>query len=164
MTTTIRSQIATDLAEARKSKATALSNGVSLALGVQTTIDTLSLVSSLLTETETRKKHREALTDSEVVAALRKMIKQRLDVADQYDKAGRTESALTERAEARIIEKYVPQTKDKAETEKLVDQIISETGASSMSDMGKIMGRLSADDTIDKKIASQLVREKLSGN
>ena len=82
------------------------------------------------------------LDDARIVSVLDKMLKQRRDSITQYTAAGRTDLADVESAEVAIIQEYLPQALTEAEIEDLVGQAIAETGASSVSDMGKVMALL----------------------
>lgn len=103
------------------------------------------------------------LEEDEVVRVLRKAVKQRQEAAEQYEAGGRPDRAEEERAEVRIIEDYLPDLMDHAELEAAVDEVIADVGATSMSDMGTVMGELMERQgpRVDGKTASALVREKL---
>ncbi len=82
--------------------------------------------------------------DAEVLAILAKMIKQRNESARQYEEGGRLELAEGEREEIKIIQEYLPKQLDESETEAAIASAITTTGASSIRDMGKVMGHLKA--------------------
>ncbi len=82
------------------------------------------------------------LDDTAVISVLEKMIKQRRDSRQQYEQAGREELAAQEAFEIDILQGYMPAALSESEISELVDAAIVETGASSMKDMGKIMGEL----------------------
>ena len=82
------------------------------------------------------------LDDIAVISVLEKMIKQRRDSRQQYEQAGREELAAQEAFEIDILQGYMPAALSESEISELVDAAIVETGASSMKDMGKIMGEL----------------------
>lgn len=82
------------------------------------------------------------LDDAAIIAVLDKMVKQRKDSITQYEDAGRDELAAVEKQELDIIQVYLPQPLTTEEVEALLDAAIAETGASSMQDMGKVMGIL----------------------
>jgi len=82
------------------------------------------------------------LDDAQILSVLDKMLKQRRDSIAQYTAAGRTDLADVESAEVAIIQEYLPQALTEVEIENLVGQAIAETGASSISDMGKVMALL----------------------
>jgi uncharacterized protein YqeY len=104
------------------------------------------------------------LTDDEVVKALQSLVKQRHDSIEQYEKAGRTELAAKESAEASIIEEYLPQAASAEEIEAAVRSAISETGATSMKDMGAVMKATLATlsgTNADGKLVSETVKRLL---
>jgi hypothetical protein len=104
------------------------------------------------------------LTDEQVVAALRTAIKQREDAAEQFSAGGRADRAAAEREEVAVIEAYLPSLLAGDELAAAVDEAIATAGASSPSDMGKVMGQLMSryQGRIDGKAANALVREKLA--
>src|SRR5918912_1891327 len=79
------------------------------------------------------------LTDEEMTKALQSLVKQRRDSIEQYEKGGRPELAEKERAEIEVIEAYLPQAASREEIEQAVAAAITETGATSMRDMGAVM-------------------------
>ncbi|HEV2914907.1 MAG TPA: GatB/YqeY domain-containing protein [Pyrinomonadaceae bacterium] len=105
-----------------------------------------------------------ALDEDELVKALQSLVKQRRDSVEQYEKAGRRELADKERAEIEVIEAYMPQAASRDEIEQAVSMAISETGASSMRDMGAVMksaqARL-AGRNADGRTISEIVKSKL---
>lgn len=82
------------------------------------------------------------LDDTDILAILTKMVKQRQDAASQFDNANRDDLAANERAEIVIIETFLPQPLSEDEVNALIDAAISSTEAKSMQDMGKVMGQL----------------------
>lgn len=104
------------------------------------------------------------LTDEEVAKALQSLVKQRRDSIEQYEKAGRTELAEKEAAEISHIEAYLPQAATPEEIAAAVEAAISETGASSMKDMGTVMKAAMANlvgKSADGKLVSEIVRSRL---
>ncbi|ABI39977.1 GatB/Yqey domain protein [Shewanella sp. MR-4] len=85
---------------------------------------------------------RETLNDEQVIAVLTKMVKQRRDSIAQYEAAGRNELAAAEAEEIQVIETFLPTPLSEAEIAAFIDAAIAEIGASSMADMGKVMGAL----------------------
>jgi len=79
------------------------------------------------------------LDDTQVLAVLEKMQKQRRDSIEQFDKAGRTDLSIIERYEMSVIEGYLPAKLDDAELETIIDAAIAESGATSARDMGKVV-------------------------
>lgn len=82
------------------------------------------------------------LDDPQVLGVMDKMVKQRRESLDQYLRAGREDLAAQEQFELDVIGTYLPEPLSETEIDALIDKVIDETGASSMKDMGTIMGRL----------------------
>ncbi len=103
--------------------------------------------------------------DALVTEVLQKMVKQRRESADIYRKNGREDRAAAEEAEIAIIERFLPRQLSEEEAEAKIREIIAETGAASMKDMGRVMAlvkeRLGA--SIEPARASGLVKAALSG-
>jgi len=106
-----------------------------------------------------------SLDDNAVISVLEKMIKQRRDSHQQYEQAGREELAAQEAFEIGILQGYMPAALSESEISELVDAAILETGASSMKDMGKIMGVLKPklQGRADMGAVSGQVRARLGG-
>ncbi len=104
------------------------------------------------------------LTDGQALSVIQKMVKQRKDSISQFSDAGRTDLVDIEEAELLIINNYMPKQLSKDEVEAAVIKAISETGADSMKDMGKLMGILKGqlDGKADMGVVSQLIKAKLS--
>jgi len=79
------------------------------------------------------------LDDTQVLAVLEKMQKQRRDSIEQFDKAGRTDLADIERYEMGVIDTYLPTKLDEAELDAIIDAAIAESGATTARDMGKVV-------------------------
>lgn len=80
------------------------------------------------------------VTDGDILNMIRKLVKQRKEAADQYTAAGRQELADNELAEAAVLEKYLPKQLSAEEVKAKVQEIIAQVGATSIKDMGKVMG------------------------
>lgn len=95
---------------------------------------------------------------------LQKMMKQRRDSLDIFEKQGREDLAAKEREEMAVIEKFLPKQLDEAELKEIIKVIIADTGASSPADMGKVMGVASKQlaGKADGKVISGIVKELLS--
>ena len=104
------------------------------------------------------------LDDNQVMAVIQKMVKQRKDSISQFSDAGRTDLVEVEEAELLIINNYMPKQLSDDEIEAAVVKAISDTGADSMKDMGKLMGILKGqlDGKADIGQVSQLIKSKLS--
>lgn len=105
-----------------------------------------------------------SLGDPEVLQILGKMVKQRQESARAYEEAGRLELAERERAEVRVIEEFLPRQLDETETSEAVDEAITRTGASSIRDVGRVMGELKARyaGRMDFAKAGPLVKQRLA--
>ncbi|MCB0454175.1 MAG: GatB/YqeY domain-containing protein [Aequorivita sp.] len=116
----------------------------------------------LLAQTETGSKA--DLTEDEELKLLQKQVKQRKDSAAIYKEQGREDLAEPELAQAKIIEQFLPKQLSEEEVGKIVAEIIAETGALSMADMGKVMGLASARlaGKADGKTISTAVKSRLS--
>jgi len=106
----------------------------------------------------------EELEDDQILEALRKGVKLRQEAAEQFAAGGREERAADERAEIDVLEVYLPQMLSGDELAAAVDEVVGELGASSMADMGNVMGSLMERyrGKIDGRAASEAVRERLS--
>lgn len=104
------------------------------------------------------------VTDEDVLKMIRKLVKQRRESAEQYVAAGRKELADNELAEAAVIEKYLPKQLSEAEVEAKVKEMIAALGATSLKEMGKVMGAANAAlaGQADGKTISGIVRKLLS--
>ena len=104
------------------------------------------------------------LVDADIVKLIQKLIKQRKEAAEQYVAAGRQELADNELAEAAILEEYVPRQLSPEEITERVREIIAQTGATSPSDMGKVMGVASKQlaGLADGRTLSTIVRQLLA--
>lgn len=103
------------------------------------------------------------LNDTQILAVLDKMVKQRRDSIEQFEKAGRTELAEQEQFEIGILQEYLPEALSDDKIAALIDEAIASTGASSIRDMGKLMGQLKPklQGRADIGAVSALIREKL---
>lgn len=106
---------------------------------------------------------RVALDDNRIIAIITKMVKQRQDSVRIYREAGRNDMADKEAAEITVLQAYLPQQLSADEIAAAVDKAITQTGASGMSDMGKVMGVLKGElaGRADMAIVSRVLKEKL---
>ncbi|MGA8411737.1 MAG: GatB/YqeY domain-containing protein [Xanthobacteraceae bacterium] len=130
-------------------------------------VSTLRLVNSALknADIEARGQNKGPLGDDELLALLAKMIKQRQESIDLYEKGGRAELAQQERDEIAIIAAYLPKQMSDAAVRTAITQAIADTNASSMKDMGKVIAALKARyaGQMDFGKVSPLVKELLQG-
>lgn len=103
------------------------------------------------------------LDDTQVLAVLDKMLKQRRESLEQYQKAGRSDLADKEQFELSLIQDYLPEQLGEEELAALIDEAVAQTGASSIRDMGQVMAALrgKVQGRADMKAVSQAVRGKL---
>lgn len=106
----------------------------------------------------------EGVDEGEILAILAKMVKQRIDSANVYEEGGRLELAEKERAEIKVIEGFLPRQLSEAEIAAAIDAAIDQTGASSIRDMGRVMGALKAvyAGQMDFGAAGALIKERLA--
>ena len=84
------------------------------------------------------------LDDAQVIAVLEKMVKQRKESVTQFEQGGRTDLADKEKAEIALLQDYLPAQLSEAEVDALIREAIAATGATTMKDMGKVMGAVKA--------------------
>ena len=111
-----------------------------------------------------RSKGQKEVTDSDITAILKKMIKQRNESCEVYKKAGRKELLENETREIEVISTFTPKQLSEEETKKICQETVKSVGATSMKDMGKVMGALKAKyaDTIDFSKVSSIIKELLN--
>ena len=130
-------------------------------------ISTLRLILAAIKESDIANRtngKKEGVKDPEIVKVLRKMKKQRQDSADLYKKGERQELSEIEESEIKIIDTFLPKQLGEEETRKICKEIIKSVGASSIKDMGKIMGSLKQKypDSIDFSKVNLIVKGLLS--
>ena len=130
------------------------------------TYPTLRLVVSAIKDAEIagRSKGQKEISDSDITAILKKMIKQRNESCEVYKKAGRNELLQNETKEIEIINMFLPKQLGEEETKKICKEVINSVGASSIKDMGKVMGALKSKhaDTLDFSKVSLVIKELLN--
>lgn len=129
--------------------------------GARARLGVIRLILAAIKQREVDK--RIELDDEQVLVVLGKMVKQRRDSIRQYTDAGRDELAAAELAEVAIIQGYLPAALPEEEIAAIVEQTIAETGASSMKDMGKVMGKIKprVQGRADMAQVSALIKKKL---
>lgn len=127
-------------------------------------LEALRAIRSELLLAQTQSGSQAELTEAEEIKLLQKLVKQRKDSAAIYEEQGRMDLAEPELAQVKVIEQFLPEQMSDAEVEEAVAEIIKETGASSMADMGKVMGLANAKiaGRADGKTISQIVKQKLT--
>ena len=133
----------------------------------KTLVSTLRLILAAIKERDIANRtseKKEEIKDTEIIKVLRKMKKQRQDSADLYKKGERQELEEAELAEIKIIDTFLPKQLNEEETKKICKEVIESLGASSIKDMGKIMGSLKQKyaETIDFSKVNIIVKGLLS--
>jgi uncharacterized protein len=135
--------------------------------GEKLKLSTLRLVNSAIknADIEARGQSKPPLDDAALLSLLQKMIKQRQESVELYEKGGRPELAANERGEIEIITIFLPKQMSDADVEAAIKAAIAETGAASVKDMGKVIGILRGKyaGQMDFGKASGLVKAALSG-
>ena len=130
------------------------------------TYPTLRLIVSAIKDAEIagRSKGQKEIKDSDVTGILKKMIKQRNESCEVYKKAGRSELLESETKEINVINTFLPKQLSEEETKKICEEAVKSVGASSMKDMGKVMGVLKSKyaDTIDFSKVSSIIKGLLN--
>ena len=130
------------------------------------TYSTLRLVVAAIKDTMIAKKMKDkrALSDTELMSLLKKMVKQRNDSCEAYKKADRKELLAAETKEIEIISSFLPKQLGEIETKKICEDAIKTVGAKSMKDMGKVMSQLKKGenrDALDFSMVSKVIKEIL---
>tara|TARA_A100001015_G_scaffold158050_1_gene175389 strand:- start:197 stop:652 length:456 start_codon:yes stop_codon:yes gene_type:complete len=130
------------------------------------TYPTLRLVVSAIKDAEIagRTKGLTEMADGDITAILKKMIKQRNESCEVYKKAGRNELLDNETKEIEVISAFLPKQLSEEETKKICADVVKSVGASSMKDMGKVMGVLKSkhSDTLNFSKVSSIIKELLN--
>ena len=144
----LRDQIDIDIKSAMKS-------------GAKDKVSALRMLSAALKNKQIEK--RAPLVDGEIVDTVRSLIKQRRDSIEQFAKGGRQDLVDKEAAEVAVLEVYLPQQMAREEIEKIVRDVIAQTGAQGAKDMGKVMKALVPllAGRADNKLVSELVKSSL---
>lgn len=123
---------------------------------------TLRLITAAIKQKEVDE--RIELNDEQVLAVLDKMVKQRRESLEQYEKAGREDLAVQERFELDLIQTYLPEPLSEADLAELIRTTIAEQGASSIRDMGAVMAAIrgQVQGRADMKAVSQAVKDQLN--
>jgi uncharacterized protein YqeY len=133
-----------------------------LKAGAKEKVSTLRMLSAALKNRQIDK--RGPLTEDEVLEAVRSLIKQRRDSAEQFAKGGRQDLVDQETAEIAFLEVYLPQQLSREELEQMVREAVAQSGAQGSKDMGKVMKTLipMVGGRADGKLVSELVKSALT--
>ena len=128
-------------------------------------VSTLRLINAAIKDRETRGPERVTLSDAEILDVMGKMIKQREESADIYEKAGRAELAAQEREEIEIISAYLPKRMSDLDAAEAISALIKELKAETLKDMGRTMAALKQrfSGQMDFSKAGALVKKLLAG-
>jgi uncharacterized protein YqeY len=134
-----------------------------LRAGEKVRLGALRMLASSITNRE--KEVMRELSDDEVREVAGKEVKRRTESIEAFESAGRTELADKERAEREVLQPFAPEQLSEAAVDALIDEAMSATGATSMQEMGKVMGAVmaSAKGKVDGSVVQQKVRERLAG-
>ncbi|MBX2879775.1 MAG: GatB/YqeY domain-containing protein [Granulosicoccus sp.] len=123
---------------------------------------TMRLMSAAIKQKEVD--DRVELDEPAVIALFDKLLKQRRESITQYAKAGRDDLVAQEEAEAQLIQTYLPEALSDEEIDDIISAVINETGASSVKDMGKVMGQIKPklQGRADMSIVSKTIRSRLN--
>jgi len=146
---TLKEQLQQDLMSAMKSKDEAA-------------LSAIRLLKTAIMKFETAGEQKTA-TDEDVVQLVGKEIKQRKDAIEQFEKGGRSELAEKEKAELKVLEKYLPPQMGEDEIKAIIKEAMAQTGASSKADIGKLMGAImpKLKGKADGGLVNKLVQEML---
>ena len=146
---TLKDRITADMKEAMRAKETVR-------------LETIRLLRAAIQRREVDE--RVELDEDEVLAVIQKMIKQGRDSIEQFEKGGRDDLVQKEAATLEILETYLPEQLDESKLAALIDQALTETGAQSIRDMGKVMGWLKphVQGRADMGSVSASIKQKLS--
>jgi uncharacterized protein YqeY len=131
--------------------------------GEKDRLATIRLINAAIKQKEVDE--RVEMDDARVLAVLEKMVKQRKDSIEQFDKAGREDLSVIERAEMAIIAQYLPEKMGEDEIKAAIEAAVAETGAVGPADMGKLMGVLKPRlaGQADMGEVSKLIKQRLAG-
>jgi uncharacterized protein YqeY len=124
----------------------------------------LRAIKAALLLAKTEKGSAEEITEETELKLLQKLIKQRKESADIYKQQGREDLSKIEDEEIEVISAYMPKQLDEAEIEKIISQVIKDSGAVSVKDMGKVMGLANKElaGKADGKLIAEIVKKQLA--
>ncbi len=127
-------------------------------------LSTIRMLKSAIQYAEINKGAGYTATDEDILDVIGKEVKKRRESIDLYEKGGRPELAEKEKKELLLLQSYLPEQMGEEEVSQLIDQAISQSGASTMQDMGRVMGILmpQVKGKADSSLVSNLVRQKLT--
>lgn len=126
-------------------------------------VSALRSIKTAIMETKTASNGKKELEDNDIIKIIQKLAKQRNESADIYEQNGRLELAENERKELDVLNEYLPKMLTEQEIEDVVIKVIADLNASSMKDMGKVMGYINKTyaGQVDGSVVSRIVKSKL---
>ena len=148
---TLENKIQSDLVQAMKEKDT-------------TRVSALRSIKTAIMETKTSANGKKDLEDGDIVKIIQKLAKQREEAAAIYEQNNRPELAEPEKKELDVLNTYLPKMLTESEVEEIVAKTIADLGATSMKDMGKVMGFINKTyaGQVDGSMVSRIVKSKLN--
>ena len=127
-------------------------------------LESLRAIKSAILLLQTQSGAKETPDDNEITKLLQKLVKQRKESASIYREQGRVDLAEPEEAQISIISQFLPEQLSQEEVEKVIDEVIQLVGATTMKDMGKVMGMANKEiaGKADGKIIAEIVKKRLS--
>ncbi|MCM1220802.1 MAG: GatB/YqeY domain-containing protein [Lachnospiraceae bacterium] len=121
-------------------------------------------IKTSIMETKTAKNGKKELDDSDIIKIISKLAKERKETGEVYQNNNRQDLADVEFGELKVLETYLPKMLSDEEVEKIIDQTISELGATTVKDMGKVIGTVNKTyvGQVDGKKVSEIVKKKLT--
>lgn len=128
------------------------------------TVSALRSAKTAIMEVKTAPGGKKELEDGDIIKIIQKLVKQRKESMDIYSQAGRSELADNERQEMLVLMNYLPKMLTESEVEEIVANTIANLGATTMKDMGKVMGFINKtySGQVDGSMVSRIVKSKLS--
>lgn len=128
------------------------------------TVSALKSVKTAIMEVKTAPGGKKELEDGDIIKIIQKLVKQRKESMDIYSQAGRSELAANEQQEMFVLMNYLPKMLTESEVEEIVAKTIADLGATTMKDMGKVMGFINKtySGQVDGSMVSRIVKSKLS--
>jgi uncharacterized protein YqeY len=138
---------------------------IAMKAGDRRRVDTIRMINAALKDKDIEARGQgKTVSDDDILSLLQKLVKSRQESMEIYDKAGRTDLATQEREEIAIITSFLPQPLSDAEMEEAVGNVLADTGAATIKDMGKVLGALKSQyaGRMDFSRASAMVKAKLT--
>lgn len=130
----------------------------------ENTVAALRSLKTAIMETKTAANGKKDLEDGDIIKIIQKLVKQRKESMDIFSQAGRDELADKEQKEMFVLMEYLPKMLSEEEVEEIVTKTVADLGATSMKDMGKVMGFINKtySGQVDGSMVSRIVKSKLS--